>query len=147
MERGSARSCTSATSASTKRVLRKVIADCYSFYSRAERLTAEVREQMEQRFGMLPDEELLRFYASEQTAKMADRIKSLGFKHSTLGGMTFSAADVEIPEKKKEIMEEADEKVRNILRNIPAWSDHRGRALPRDRRGLGQGHRGDQTSG
>jgi len=101
-----------------KKGLGRVIADCYSFYSRAERLTAEVREQMEQRFGELPDEELLRYYASEQTARLADRIKSLGFKHSTLGGMTFSAADVEIPEKKKEIMAEADEKVRTILKNF-----------------------------
>src|SRR4028118_2006842 len=45
---------------------------------------------------------------------MADRLKSLGFKYSTLGGMTFSAADVEVPAVKVEIMAEADDTVRNI---------------------------------
>ncbi|PLS78408.1 MAG: DNA-directed RNA polymerase subunit beta' [Chloroflexi bacterium] len=94
--------------------LREVIADCYRFYSQQEHLTPERRANIVARFGNLPDEELLRFYASEQTAAMADRIKSLGFKYSTLGGMTFSAADVEIPQSKPAIMAEADETVRNI---------------------------------
>jgi DNA-directed RNA polymerase subunit beta' len=97
-----------------KKGLREVIADCYRFYSQPEHLTEEQRALITARFGNLPDEELLRFYASEQTASMADRIKSLGFKHSTLGGMTFSAADVEIPPAKVEIMAEADATVRNI---------------------------------
>ena len=46
---------------------------------------------------------------------MADRIKSLGFKHSTLGGMTvFGRRRGDPPSKKEEILEEADEKVRDI---------------------------------
>jgi DNA-directed RNA polymerase subunit beta' len=97
-----------------KKGLREVIADCYRFYSQPEQLSPEARVQIVERFGNLPDEELLRFYASEQTAAMADRIKSMGFKHSTLGGMTFSAADVELPPTKAAILAEADETVRNI---------------------------------
>ena len=97
-----------------KKGLREVIADCYRFYSQPEQMSPETRVQIVERFGNLADEELLRFYASEQTAAMADRIKSMGFKHSTLGGMTFSAADVELPPSKPAILAEADETVRNI---------------------------------
>ena len=97
-----------------KKGLGQIIADCYRFYSQPEHLTPEQRVQIVARFGELPDEELLRYYASEQTAAMADRIKALGFKHSTLGGMTFSAADVEIPPSKVDIMADADATVRNI---------------------------------
>lgn len=96
--------------------LREIIADCYRFYSHIENLPALNRAELVSRFGDLPDEELLRFWASERTAQMADRIKQLGFTHSTRGGMTFSAADVEVPAKKVEILEAADSKVRDIAR-------------------------------
>jgi DNA-directed RNA polymerase subunit beta' len=97
-----------------KKGLREVIADCYRFYSQVENFSEEHRQDIVKRFGEQPQEELLRYYASERTAAMADRIKALGFKHSTLGGMTFSAADVEIPAIKADIVAEAEETVRNI---------------------------------
>jgi DNA-directed RNA polymerase subunit beta' len=101
-----------------KKGLREIIADCYRFYSQAENLRRDQRQGLVARYGELPDEELLRFWASERTAQMADRIKRLGFEQSTRGGMTFSAADVEIPAKKAEILEEADGKVREIAKQF-----------------------------
>jgi DNA-directed RNA polymerase subunit beta' len=80
-----------------KKALREIIADCYRFYSRSENLRPEQRVMIIERYGDLPEEELLRLWASDRTALLADRIKQLGFKHSTQGGMTFSAADVEVP--------------------------------------------------
>ncbi len=54
--------------------------------------------------------------------------------------MTFSAADVEVPAKKTDILEAADEKVQRHRKQYPSWSDHRGRALSRGRAGLADGH-------
>ncbi|MBA3946391.1 MAG: DNA-directed RNA polymerase subunit beta' [Herpetosiphonaceae bacterium] len=96
--------------------LKEVIADCYRFYSRSENLAGEAREALTAEYPQLSEEELLRFHASDQTAMLADRIKQLGFKHSTLGGMTFSAADVEVPPTKTDILERAEGKVSDIAK-------------------------------
>ncbi len=98
--------------------LKEVIADCYRFYSQEENLAGAALAEMQAKFPQHSGEELLRFFASEQTALLADRIKRLGFKHSTLGGMTFSAADVEVPPNKPEILEEAEERVRDISKQF-----------------------------
>ena len=60
--------------------------------------------------------------------KVIDYIKALGFKYSTLAGITFSVADVEVPAAKKEILAEADkqvEKVRNQYRRGLITDDER----------------------
>ena len=57
-----------------------------------------------------------------------DYIKSLGFKYSTLAGITFSVADVQVPATKKDILAEADkqvEKVRNQYRRGLITDDER----------------------
>ena len=62
------------------------------------------------------------------SAEVIDYIKALGFKYSTLAGITFSVADVEVPEAKKVILEEADkavEKVRNQYRRGLITDDER----------------------
>ncbi len=48
------------------------------------------------------------------TAEVLDHIKSMGFKYSTLSGVTFSVSDVKVPKEKYKILEEADEKVQHI---------------------------------
>ena len=60
---------------------------------------------------MLPDEELLRYLRRRsERPSMADRIKSLGFKHSTRGRHDrFRPPTWRSRAKKKEILEEADE--------------------------------------
>ncbi len=45
------------------------------------------------------------------TADMLDRIKSLGFKYSTLSGLTVAVSDAVIPPKKKELLAEAESQV------------------------------------
>ena len=63
-----------------------------------------------------------------ESAEVIDYIKALGFKYSTLAGITFSVADVEVPEAKKTILAEADkavEKVRNQYRRGLITDDER----------------------
>ncbi|HEX2916726.1 MAG TPA: DNA-directed RNA polymerase subunit beta' [Chloroflexia bacterium] len=57
-----------------------------------------------------------RLYGSAATAVVADRMKRLGFKYSTRGGISIGVTDVEIPETKTELLEEADKKVVQIER-------------------------------
>ena len=45
------------------------------------------------------------------TAEVLDHIKSLGFKYSTIGGITVAVADMKIPEAKKGYITAAEEKV------------------------------------
>lgn len=49
-----------------------------------------------------------------ESAEVIDYIKALGFKYSTLAGITFSVADVEVPELKKTILADADKQVETV---------------------------------
>mgnify|MGYP004528176633 FL=1 len=53
-------------------------------------------------------------YKTTETSIMLDKLKDLGFKYSTLAGITVSIADVVRSEKKDEIIEEAKKKVDKI---------------------------------
>ncbi len=46
-----------------------------------------------------------------ESAEVIDYIKALGFKYSTLAGITFSVADVKVPDSKKDILADADKQV------------------------------------
>ena len=50
----------------------------------------------------------------EATAKLADEFKRVGFKFATKSGLTISVFDMVVPKERKELIEEADEKVRKI---------------------------------
>ena len=63
-----------------------------------------------------------------ESAEVIDYIKELGFKYSTLAGITFSVADVEVPAAKKDILADAEkqvEKVRNQYRRGLITDDER----------------------
>ena len=63
-----------------------------------------------------------------ESAEVIDYIKALGFKYSTLAGITFSVADVKVPDSKKDILADADkqvEKVRNQYRRGLITDDER----------------------
>ena len=63
-----------------------------------------------------------------ESAEVIDYIKTLGFKYSTLAGITFSVADVKVPDSKKDILADADkqvEKVRNQYRRGLITDDER----------------------
>ena len=59
-------------------------------------------------------ERVIRIHGLTESAEVIDYIKELGFKYSTLAGITFSMDDVKVPEAKKQLLEEADNKVENI---------------------------------
>ena len=59
-------------------------------------------------------ERVIRIHGLTESAEVIDYIKALGFKYSTLAGITFSMDDVKVPPAKKELLAEADEKVSNI---------------------------------
>ena len=60
--------------------------------------------------------ECYRLYGSASTAVVADRMKRLGFKYSTRGGISIGVTDVEIPSQKYAMLEDADKKVIQIER-------------------------------
>jgi len=53
-------------------------------------------------------------YKTTETSTMLDNLKDLGFKYSTISGITVSMADVEISQKKHEIVAEAQKMVDKI---------------------------------
>ena len=54
----------------------------------------------------------------EETCLMADRIKEIGFKYATRSGSTIAVADITVPPKKQEIIQEALEAVDVINRDF-----------------------------
>ena len=59
-------------------------------------------------------ERVIRLHGLTESAEVIDYIKALGFKYSTLAGITFSMSDVQVPAAKKGLLEEADKQVENI---------------------------------
>jgi DNA-directed RNA polymerase subunit beta' len=57
------------------------------------------------------------FSGSAKTVDLLDRIKSLGFKYATLGGLSFGLTDLKIPERKPQIIEDTEKKVNKIRKN------------------------------
>ena len=55
-----------------------------------------------------------KFKGSTGTAEVLDKIKSMGFKYSTIGAITASVFDMTIPGIKKQVVEEAEEKILEI---------------------------------
>jgi DNA-directed RNA polymerase subunit beta' len=97
-----------------KKGLREIIADCYQHFTNPKNVDDEELDDIRHRFGNKPRQEMVRVYGSEQTATQADRIKALGFKYATLGGMTIGIDDIEIPQDKHRIVAEAEEQVADI---------------------------------
>jgi len=55
-------------------------------------------------------------YGSTDTAVVLDNIKNLGFKYSTRGALTVSVSDMEIPQNKEKLIDEAEHMVDQISR-------------------------------
>ncbi len=60
----------------------------------------------------------INIHGSTKTAEVLDDIKKLGFKYSTRGAITVSISDMEVPESKKGILEEAEIVVENIMKQF-----------------------------
>jgi DNA-directed RNA polymerase subunit beta' len=57
------------------------------------------------------------FAGSRETVDLLDRIKDLGFKYATLGGLSFGITDLKIPARKSEIIDETEKRVSKIYKN------------------------------
>ena len=56
----------------------------------------------------------IKIHGATKTAEVLDAVKSIGYKYSTLSGITVSVADMTIPESKTSILDEAQKKVDQI---------------------------------
>ncbi len=54
----------------------------------------------------------------ESTAQLADRIKTIGFKYATRGGLSIGIQDLQIPETKPQIIGEAEQEQKEIERQF-----------------------------
>ncbi len=52
------------------------------------------------------------------TIDLLDRLKEIGFKQSTLAGLSFGITDLRIPDAKKELIQEAEKKVNRVEKNF-----------------------------
>lgn len=59
-------------------------------------------------------ERVIRTHGLTESAEVIDYIKALGYKYSTVAGITYSMDDVKVPAKKKELLAEADKKIETI---------------------------------
>ncbi|AIE58635.1 DNA-directed RNA polymerase subunit beta' [Bacillus methanolicus] len=62
--------------------------------------------------------EVFKRYKITETSKMLDRMKDLGFKYSTKAGITVGIADIVVLGEKKQIIEEAERKVDNVIKQF-----------------------------
>ena len=58
--------------------------------------------------------ESLRLAGPEKTVLLADQMKDVGFKYATFSGVSIAASDMVVPERREDILQEANEKVRLI---------------------------------
>ncbi|MGX1266502.1 DNA-directed RNA polymerase subunit beta' [Rossellomorea marisflavi] len=62
--------------------------------------------------------EVFKKFAITETSRMLDKMKDLGFKHSTKAGITVGIADIVVLAEKEEILIEAQGKVDNVLKQF-----------------------------
>jgi len=101
-----------------KKGLREIIADCYKYYTNLNNLTEDDLDSIREMYGDRSRDELARFYGSERTAEQADKIKAVGFKNATRGGMTVGVEDIEVPLAKVDILSDSDLRVTDIQKQF-----------------------------
>ncbi len=57
----------------------------------------------------------IRTHGTSDTAEVLDKIKATGYKFSTKSAITVAVTDIQVPEKKKEILAEAENEVEKIM--------------------------------
>ncbi|MHA6259182.1 DNA-directed RNA polymerase subunit beta' [Sporosarcina sp. CAU 1771] len=62
--------------------------------------------------------EIFKVFHITETSRMLDRMKDLGFKYSTRAGITIGMSDIVVLPNKGEILEEAQSKVDNVLKQF-----------------------------
>lgn len=62
--------------------------------------------------------EVFKRFKVTETSRMLDRMKDLGYKHSTMAGITVGIADIMVLEEKHDIIDEAHKQVNNITKQF-----------------------------
>src|SRR5699024_11954469 len=62
--------------------------------------------------------EIFKRHKISETSRMLDRMKDLGFGYSTKAGMTIGLSDIIVLPEKEPILEEAQNKVNNVLKQF-----------------------------
>nr|WP_204653230.1 DNA-directed RNA polymerase subunit beta' [Enterococcus lemanii] len=62
--------------------------------------------------------EVFKRFKVTETSRMLDRMKDLGYKHSTMAGITVGIADIMVLEEKHDIIEEAHKQVNSITKQF-----------------------------
>ena len=88
-------------------------------------------EPFKKKFLSLIIAEIFNKYKINETSKMLDKMKNIGFKYSTVSGITISASDVEVYSKKQEVLKEHDKQVDEIteLYNLGMLTDNERKKL------------------
>ncbi len=60
----------------------------------------------------------IKVHGITETATLLDDLKAMGFKYSTRGAITVGVADMEIPEEKKQFLEEAEKEIEVVTKNF-----------------------------
>jgi len=76
--------------------------------------TMETVSPFKKKFLSLIIAEIFAIYKINETSKMLDKMKNIGFKYSTISGITVAASDVEVYSKKGEVLAKHDKKVDEI---------------------------------
>lgn len=58
----------------------------------------------------------IRVHDTTKTAEVLDLIKATGYKYSTLGALTVAVSDIEVPEKKQELLDVAEKQIDSIAK-------------------------------
>ncbi len=58
----------------------------------------------------------IRVHGTTKTAEVLDLIKAAGYKYSTQGAITVAVSDIEVPEAKKEILQNAEKEVDKVVK-------------------------------
>ena len=74
-----------------------------------------INEVMTQRSIAKHITQIYMLFGLAETVKVLDKLKDLGFKYSTLSGVSISIKDIAVPKEKYEIVNEADEKVGQVI--------------------------------
>ncbi|NJK81937.1 MAG: DNA-directed RNA polymerase subunit beta' [Chloroflexaceae bacterium] len=97
-----------------KKGLKEVIAECYKYYTDIANIPPENLERIRRTYPNKTMQELARIYGSEMTAYQADTIKKLGFSYATRGGMTIGIDDIQVPNAKYNIIDDAERQVADV---------------------------------
>src|SRR5690606_8878856 len=77
-------------------------------------LSMPTPEPFKKKFLSLVIAQVFKLFHISETSKMLDKLKNLGFKYSTVAGITISFADINVYTKKAALMEDALESVNQI---------------------------------